>query len=269
MSVHHYENFPVASLLLPRRVRGAVRSIYAFARSADDIADEGDLLPEERMQRLTAYRNALNNIEQGIPLQGQLFEDLHCAITQYRLPISLFHALLDAFMQDVRKTRYEHFDELLAYCQCSANPVGRLLLHLFDAARAENFIYSDAVCSALQLINHWQDVALDWKKNRLYLPKEDTDRFGVSEEDIAQGRTHGAWRELMRFETHRARSMMIQGSPLGRILPGRTGWEIRAIMQGGLRILDKLEAVDFDVFHRRPRLNKREAFTLFLSAWRS
>ena len=254
MAVDHYENFPVASVLLPPRLREPVAAIYAFARSADDFADEGDLPAEQRLALLDGYRAELAAIEAGQPSQRPIFQHLHPVIAEHRLPIQLFADLLDAFSQDVVKTRYATFVELMDYCRRSANPVGRLLLKLFAADGEERLHQSDAVCSALQLINHWQDVAVDWGKGRVYLPAEDLVRFGVTEEQIAAGVTDQRWRGLMAFQVERARAMMLAGAPLGHSLPGRIGLEIRAIVAGGLRILDRIEAVGYDVFRRRPTL---------------
>ncbi len=164
------------------------------------------------------------------------------------------HDLLDAFSQDVVKKRYANYDELLDYCRRSANPVGNLLLHLYEEATPVNLAYSDAICTALQLINFWQDVAKDYAIGRIYLPLDDMARFGVSEAQIAQGISDDAWRALMKFQVDRARALMLQGAPLGTILSGRIGLEMRMIIAGGLRILDKLEAVDYDMFHQRPVL---------------
>jgi phytoene synthase len=256
MPVDHYENFPVASILLPAPLREPVAAIYAFARSADDFADEGSLAAEERLRLLDGYRAELDAIAAGRESAHPIFRRLSPVIAAYRLPLPLFHDLLDAFTQDVTKTRYASYAELLDYCRRSADPVGRLLLHLFGAATPENLKRSDCVCSALQLINHWQDVTIDWKKPRVYLPQEDLARFGVAEEQIAAARCDDAWRALMRFQVDRARALMFEGAPLGRDLPGRIGLEIRAIAAGGLRILDKIEAVNYDVFRRRPVLEK-------------
>ncbi|MDK9725524.1 MAG: squalene synthase HpnC [Sterolibacteriaceae bacterium MAG5] len=256
MSVDHYENFPVASVLLPPALREPVAAIYVFARSADDFADEGELPPEERLRRLDAYKAELDAIEAGRPTTHPVFLRLRPVIAAHGLPLPLFRDLLDAFSQDVVKTRYASYAELIDYCRRSADPVGRLLLHLFKAATPENLRRSDCVCSALQLINHWQDVAIDWAKPRVYLPQEDLDRFGVADAQIAAGLCDERWRELMRFQVDRARALMLEGAPLGRDLPGRMGLEIRAIVAGGLRILDKIEAVDYDIFRRRPVLEK-------------
>jgi len=253
----HYENFPVASLLLPRHLREPIAAIYAFARSADDFADEGELTANERLTLLRGYQHELNAIAENQPTTHPVFLRLRPVITQYRLPLSLFHDLLDAFMQDVTRNRYASHVELLDYCRRSANPVGRLLLHLFAAVTDENVICSDAICTALQLINHWQDVGIDTGKGpegRIYLPEEDLNRFQVKPQDILRRVISAEFLKLMRFEVDRTRALMLQGAPLGRALHGRIGLEIRTIIHGGLRILEKIEAVNYDVFNHRPKL---------------
>lgn len=254
MPVDHYENFPVASILLPARLRPAVEAIYAFARSADDLADEGDAVPETRLQALAAYDQALDRIENGEAAESALFRRLAEEITKYDLPLQPMRDLLSAFRQDVVTMRYPTFDALLDYCRRSANPVGTLMLHLYEAADARNLRDSDAICTALQLINFWQDVAVDWQKARIYIPLDDLQRFGVGESHLQNGTVDEAWRNLMRFEMQRARALMLSGAPLALRLPGRVGWELRLVVQGGLRILERIEAADYDVFRRRPQL---------------
>ena len=252
----HYENFPVASVLLPAHLREPVAAIYAFARTADDFADEGELGAQERLALLDGYRRELDAIEADQPSDHPIFLRLRPVIATHRLPLQLFRDLLDAFSQDVIKTRYADFAELMNYCRRSADPVGRLLLHLFDAATPTNLDRSDAICSALQLINHWQDVGIDATKPvpRIYLPLEDLAHFGVAEDSVLRRDAGAEFRALMRFQVERARELMMRGAPLGRALPGRIGLEIRAIVAGGLRILEKIEAVGYDVFNRRPVL---------------
>lgn len=254
MPVDHYENFPVASLLVPPRLRRPIEVIYRFARSADDIADEGDAPDAERLAGLAAYQAELDRIVAGETPHTPLFLDVAAIIAEYRLPVQLFRDLLDAFAQDVVKKRYADFPELLDYCRRSANPVGRLVLHLFGRTEEQHLRESDAICSALQLINFWQDVAIDWQKARVYLPQCDLPTFGVSEEDIAAGMCTPAWSALLDFQIERARQLMLSGAPLVRVLPGRLGWEIRLTIQGGLRILEKLQAARGDMFRHRPKL---------------
>jgi squalene synthase HpnC len=258
MSVDHYENFPVASWLLPARLREPVQAIYSFARSADDIADEGTLTDKERLAGLDCYRAELDATEAGRPTQNPIFLRLRPVIAGHRLPLSLLRDLLDAFSQDVTKKRYADFAELMDYCRHSADPVGRLLLHLFGIDNPKSQSLSDAVCSSLQLINHWQDIAIDWRKGRVYLPQDELARFGIREEQIAEGRWDAAWAAMMDFQIDRARAMMASGSPLVHELPGRIGLELRLIVASGFRMLDKLQHVRGDVFRRRPVITKRD-----------
>ena len=261
MAVSHYENFPVASLLLPARLREPVEIIYRFARSADDFADEGSDPPQTRLQKLNDYRAQL-----GAP-STPLFRDLEKIIREHGLPIQLFADLLDAFSQDVTQKRYEDFPQLLDYCRRSANPVGRLLLHLFKRTSDLELKQSDAICSALQLINHWQDVELDYTKdNRVYLPQDEMARFGVTERHLREKTCDAAWRALMKFQVERARELMLSGRGLGKALPGRIGLEIRATVQGGLRILEKIERAGYDVFRRRPTLGALDWPVVLLKA---
>ncbi|MET3107325.1 squalene synthase HpnC [Oxalobacteraceae bacterium GrIS 2.11] len=254
MAVNHYENFPVASFLLPARLRPAVRALYAFARGADDIADEGDASNEERIAGLNYYADQLKKIEANTQPDSVQFQTLQQVIQQYRLPTQPLHQLLSAFKQDVGQKRYDDFAQLLDYCDRSANPVGQLILHLYGAATPQNLQDSDAICSALQLINFWQDVAIDWEKQRIYIPLEDLHRFGVGESDIENQSCHPAWQALMQFEINRTRELMLSGSPLACRLPGRIGLELRGVVQGGLRILEKIELTKGNVFHYRPQL---------------
>lgn len=254
MSVGHYENFPVASLLLPAALREPVGVIYRFARSADDVADEGDLAPAERLARLHDYRDALQAIGAGRSPADPLLRDVARIVGAYGLPLALFNDLLDAFTQDVTKHRYADFAELLDYSRRSANPVGRLLLRLFNRTSDADVRAADAICTGLQLANFWQDVAIDYAKQRIYLPQDEMARFGVSDAHIAEARCDAAWRALIAFQIERTRAMLIAGAPLGRRLPGRIGLEIRVTVHGGMRILDKLAAAGGDMFRHRPVL---------------
>ncbi|MGB8855818.1 MAG: squalene synthase HpnC [Burkholderiales bacterium] len=262
----HYENFPVASILMPRHLRHPVQVIYAFARSADDFADEGDVPDAVRLANLDAYRAELKQIESGAPASSSLFSALAAVIAENKLPLQAFHDLLDAFSQDVVKKRYANFDELMEYCRRSANPIGNLLLHLYGAATPENLLHSDAICSALQLINFWQDVEIDAAKQRIYLPQDDLQRFGVTEDNIFRKIGDQHFRELMLFEIRRARNLLLSGAPLGRILHGRIGLEMRMIVQGGLRILQLLEQRQGNVFDYRPTLRRKDWLVM---AWRA
>ena len=252
MSVGHYENFPVASLLLPRELREPVGVIYRFARTADDFADEGNDPPQARLEKLQGFRLELEGIALGRAPRLPLFADLARIIGAHALPLQLFHDLLDAFSQDVVKDRYADITEVLDYSRRSANPVGRLLLTLFKNNSPENLEYSDRICTALQIINFWQDVAIDFRKDRIYLPLDEMRRFGVTEEHLAQERCDRPFQDLMRFQVERARRMMMEGKPLVDRLEGRFRLEIAITVQGGLRILEKLEQAQYDMFRHRP-----------------
>ena len=258
MSVDHYENFPVASLLLPAQLRSAVAVIYHFARSADDIADEGDLTDQERLHQLACYDEELCRIRDGKTTLTAAFARLGDVIRQHKLSIEPFRDLISAFQQDVSIKRYDNFTDLLDYCSRSANPVGRIMLELYNKADPVRLHASDAICSSLQIINFLQDVAIDREKNRIYLPKEDLDAFGISEQDILDSECSAAWRKMMQFQIRRARTMMQEGAWLAKSLPGRIGWELRLVISGGLRILDKLDAVHGDIYRRRPVLQKAD-----------
>jgi squalene synthase HpnC len=255
MSVGHYENFPVASLLLPAKLREPVAIIYRFARSADDFADEGDDPPDVRLAKLDGYRaKLLAACLDAASCEDPLFRDVARIVREHSLPPQLFADLLDAFSQDVTKKRYADFAEVLDYCRRSANPVGRLLLHLFKRTTDSELAQSDAICSALQLINFWQDADIDYAKGRVYLPQDEMAAHGVGERHLAEKICDPAWQALMKFEVEKTRHLLLGGAPLGRSLPGRVGLEIRATVQGGLRILEKIERTGYDVFRRRPVL---------------
>lgn len=274
MPIDHYENFPVASLLLPRRLRGAVTDLYRFARAADDIADEGSASDDERLAQLAAFRAELHRIgaepgatpAPGAPALAGIFVPLAATIARHQLPITPFYDLLSAFEQDISVKRYDDYATLADYCTRSANPVGRLMLHLFEAADPGNVEQSDAICTGLQLVNFWQDVRVDWHKHRVYLPQEDLRRFGVSEEDLAAARLTPAWRALMAFQVERTRALLHFGAPLARRLPGRIGLELRLVVQGGLCVLERIEACGYDVFMNRPELGAKD-WAIML--WRS
>uniref|UniRef100_UPI0033411DF6 squalene synthase HpnC n=1 Tax=Castellaniella defragrans TaxID=75697 RepID=UPI0033411DF6 len=279
MAVDHYENFPVASILLPARLRPAVRHVYAFARGADDIADEGQARVEERVRQLDAWRAALHALaarhdpRDGLdPAHQPIFENLAATIARHALPIQPFLDLLSAFSQDLHTTRYADEARLLDYCRRSAEPVGRIMLHLFGAVQARDLAQSDAICTGLQRVNFCQDVALDWAKGRVYLPQDSLARHGVDESYIdacthhPPARVSDAWRALMREQAARAGAALTAGAPLAWRLPGRIGLELRLVVHGGLRILEKLACRDYDVFARRPTLNRGDGLLL---CWRA
>jgi squalene synthase HpnC len=276
----HYENFPVASLLLPRGMRPHVAAVYAFARVADDFADEGDRPADARLALLDAWRDRLlacpaacdSPDSTGLqPDAADIFLALGSTIRACRLPVSLFDDLLSAFRQDVTTVRYETWDDVLDYCRRSANPVGRLVLGiagLDDPALARA---SDAVCTALQLTNFWQDLERDWHRGRLYLPLEDCRRAGADVRDLDAGRMTPAWRHVLRDAGARTAALFDEGRAVCDGVGGRLGFELRLTWLGGRRILSRLERSDFDMFRRRPALGTPDLPALLWQAmtWRA
>lgn len=261
----HYENFPVASWLLPRRLRRPVAAIYAFARRADDWADEGEYRPEERLAALEAMEQLLRASARGEPGEDPVFIALADSIQRHALPLQPFLDLLDAFRQDVTRTHYADFGDLMQYCRRSANPVGRLLLHLYRASDARNLGHSDAICTALQLTNFLQDLHQDYVENgRVYIPQDELQRFGVDAAQFGCREDSPALRQLLRFQAQRAMQLLHSGAPLGRRLRGRAGFELRMIILGGNRILQYLQRGP-DSFSR-PRLTRRDRFDLVWKA---
>ena len=254
----HYENFPVASFLLPKRLREPTALIYAFARQADDFADEGHWLPEQRLVLLDGFKSELDRIQQNTQPNTELFIALQAVIKKHQLPIQPFYDLLDAFSQDVTKTRYQDFGEVMHYCRRSANPVGRLMLSLYNADSPQNIGMADAICSALQLINFLQDIPIDIQKDRIYLPQDEMQKYKVTEAQIAKGDANGTWSLFMEFQINRARKLLQSGAPLGLVLAGRVGLEMRMIIAGGERILKKLHQAHGNVFEYRPKLAKKD-----------
>ncbi len=266
LAAEHYENFPVASRLLPRRLRQPITVIYAFARTADDFADEGDHSPAERLKLLDDYETRLQRLLAGSPGSDPVFIALADVIRRYALPIGLLEDLLSAFSQDVTKQRYENFDEILDYCRRSANPVGRLLLYLYDQTEVESLLLSDQICTALQLINFLQDLLQDFEEHdRIYLPQDEMRKYQVSEADIQNRINDTGMQEMIQLQIQRARALLLAGAPLGDILPGRIGLELRMIIQGGMRTLQKLENNGGNVF-LRPRLKKSDYLGMFWNA---
>lgn len=266
VAAEHYENFPVASRLLPRRFRQPITVIYAFARTADDFADEGNYSQAERLKLLDDYETWLQRLIAGAPGSDPVFIALADVIKCYALPIGLFEDLLSAFSQDVTKQRYENFDEVMDYCRRSANPVGRLLLYLYNEANAENLSLSDQICTALQLINFLQDLLQDFDEhNRIYLPQDEMRKYHISEADLQKRNSNTAMQNLVQLQVQRARAFLLAGAPLGNKLPGRIGLELRMIIQGGIRILQKLDNHGGNVF-QRPRLKKSDYLGMFWNA---
>lgn len=271
----HYENFPVASWLCPARLRPAIAAIYGFARTADDIADEGEAPSLTRLADLAAFRLDLQVISVGQGHSGrwpQVFEPLSKVMQEFRLPTLLLDRLLQAFEQDIRFTasarRYQTDAELLDYCTRSANPVGRLLLHLYGIQDDQSLAQSDQICSALQLINFWQDISVDVARGRWYVSLQAMQRHGVSDADLRPDSRSQNAAKLVADHASNARSMMQSGASLACRIPGRAGWELRLVVQGGLRILDKIEALKFASWRSRPTLDWTDWPLLLWRAWR-
>lgn len=269
VSVDHYENFPVASVLCPPRLRPAVTAIYWFARTADDLADEGDAPPERRLAALADYRRALDAVLCGGPASPRwtaVFEPLREAVRRHDLPANPLRDLLSAFGQDVVKHDYADRVELLDYCRRSANPIGRLLLHLYGIDDPQRAAQSDAICTALQLANFWQDLGIDAARGRLYPPRTDRLRHGVDDAQLLAGRDTPQVRALVSSLVAWTRELMRSGAPLVHQVPGRAGWELRLVVQGGLRILEKIDAMGGATLQSRPRLRWTDAPLLL---WRA
>jgi len=264
-SVDHYENFPVASWLCPPRLRAPIAAIYHFARTADDLADEGNASPSERLQALGHFRHALHDISPAKPTGWpHVFGPLHAAIGQFGLPVQLLDDLIDAFVQDVQYTANGHVyadpSELLDYCRRSANPVGRLLLHLYGVHGDTALKQSDAICTALQLINFWQDLGQDLLRGRNYLNAASLAAHQLQLAEV-MACLHNpnlpppeGFTQWMKQQVQEARALMHSGAPLVHRVPGRAGLELRLVVQGGLRILDKIEALNYNTLHHRPKL---------------
>ncbi len=271
MSVEHYENFPVASWLCPPRLRLPIQAIYHFARTADDLADEGDASPAARLADLAAYRMALDQAGREGPLSPRwsgVFAPLRQQLRAFALPMVHLHELLDAFEQDVHNPLYPDRAALLDYCRRSANPVGRLLLHLYGVNDAQALARSDAICSGLQLTNFWQDLSVDAPRGRHYVPQADAQAHGVSAEDLRQCRDSAAARRLIRTLNTWARALLLEGAPLCRHVPGRARWELRLVVAGGLRITQRICRMDHATLLHRPTLTGRDLPSLLWHALR-
>jgi squalene synthase HpnC len=278
----HYENFPVASWLLPRHARPHVAAVYAFARAADDFADEGVLAPDDRHRLLELWRERLRHAaaspaagpapEPGEPAHTvAIFRAVGATIRARSLPVGLFEDLLSAFQQDVDVSRYATWTDVLDYCRRSANPVGRLVLRIIGRPSAQLDEWSDDICTALQLTNFWQDVQRDHARGRVYLPREEQHAHGAREEDLAASHITPAWQAALASAALRTRALFNAGKPLCDALHGRMRYELRATWLGGTRILDRLAAARFDVVGRRPTLGVLDApwFAWKLLAWTS
>ncbi len=256
--VEHYENFPVASVLVPRSLRPAVIAIYRFARYADDVADEGDAPPDERLAELERLRAALEG-----RARHPVVDALGAHVASHSLTVGEFVALLSAFAQDVTVKRYADFAALRDYCARSADPIGHLILELFGARNARSETLADSICSALQLINFLQDLAIDWRNGRLYLPMDELAAAGIElaliDESVARGRAPAPLREFLAAQARRCAALLESGAPLTALVPGRLAWELRAILAGGRRTLEQLAARGYDPIASRPSLGWRDA----------
>ena len=275
--IAHYENFPVASLLCPAHLRAPIAAIYHFARTADDIADEGHATAQERLADLAAYRADLHNAASDLNVSAKwphVFAPLAATIRQYQLPVQLLDDLIDAFVQDTLKTAegsgYANDAELQDYCRRSANPVGRLLLHLYGINDDLALQRSDAICSALQLINFWQDLSVDLPRGRYYLPADACAPWGLTQADlqtaVSAGHQPESARQMIAAQAYSARALMLFGAKLVRQVPGRAGWELRLVVQGGLRILDRITALNYATLTQRPTLR---TWDYVVMAWRA
>jgi squalene synthase HpnC len=276
----HYENFPVASVLVPKAMRPHVAAVYAFARTADDFADEGVRASDDRIRLLDGWlarvRLAAQGREQdrvagpGEPDDTQqIFLAVADTIQRKRLPVSLFEDLLSAFRQDVTTTRYESWDDLLDYCRRSANPVGRLVLRIADVEDDRLDAMSDAICTALQLTNFWQDLKIDFDRGRIYLPQSEMRAHGAEPDALARGDVSAGWRRALDEAIRRTRALFTAGRPLCDAVSGRLRYELRGTWLGGTRILDRLERAGGDVVRHRPSLGAGDAawFAWHMTTW--
>lgn len=261
----HYENFPVVSFLIPKLLQKDVAIIYWFARTADDLADEGDIPEETRLRNINSFENRLTNLLQGI-YSDDFDKALNLTIKNKNLTHSLFYDLLSAFRQDVTKKRYEDFPELLDYSRRSANPVGRLILELFNIRNEEAFRYSDNICSALQFANFVQDTGVDYKKGRIYIPLDEMKNFKVDEKVFDLNGKNSNFISLMEYQVERIENMFTEGRKLLKFLNGRLRFEIAWTLLGGLEILKKTRLINYNVITERPVLNKKDFFILLCKA---
>lgn len=265
LSKKHYENFPVASFLIPKHKRTDIAIVYWFARAADDLADEGQFSPGERLSALDEFEKHFNE-----SLKGKFISDEHKILSDVIVRNSLnpkdFKDLISAFRQDVTKNRYENFDEILDYCKRSANPVGRIVLNIFNIKNEEAYNYSDKICTALQLTNFFQDVEIDYAKNRIYFPKDEMLRFNVDEKLFEMKENNPNFSALLKYSIERTRNLFNQGKSLFRFLRGRLKLEIKWTVAGGEKILSKIEKNNYQIFGNRPKLNKADFISILLKS---
>jgi len=268
LAKNHYENFTVGSLFLPKALRQHIYNVYAFSRIADDFADEGDS-PEQNLKLLDEWENKLLACYDGKYLHP-VFLALSETIQTYSIPIQPFQNLIKAFRQDQNTNRYKTYEDLMGYCQNSANPVGRIYLYLFGLAEEERFLYSDAICTALQLTNFWQDITIDFKKGRIYIPLEDLDQFGCSEDDFNLPEATTKVKEMIKFEVDRTQQLFDYGKKLLELVQSQPKFEIQLFINGGEVILDSIRKQDHDTLKKRPTVNKLKKTNLVLkSLWKN
>jgi len=260
---HHYENFPVASRFIPADKRRYLAAIYAFARTADDYADEPGYTPAERIESINRWEEKLDQCYEG-EATHPVFIALGETVDRFQIPTDLLRSLLSAFRSDVTTHRYETFEQVLEYCTSSANPVGRLVLLLFNYRSELMMMHSDTICTALQLTNFWQDVSVDLEKDRLYLPKEDLEQFGVREDEIFSRLPSTRFRKLISFEVARTERLFREGKPLLEEVGKDLRFELKLTWNGGMNILGKIKSQAFDVFQKRPHLSAVDKLRLFL-----
>ncbi|WP_010585632.1 squalene synthase HpnC [Schlesneria paludicola] len=264
LATSHYENFPVVSWLLPQHLRQHFYNVYAYCRWADDLGDEvGD--SAKSLELLAWWRNELQDCYAG-RYRHPVFVALRSTIDEFSIPQEPFVDLISAFEQDQSVLEYDTFAQLRDYCRRSADPVGRLVLYLCRESTPRNVIWSDSICTGLQLANFWQDVARDYAIGRIYLPKEDCQRYGFRREDFDSGQSNAAFVQLMKFEVDRARQFLRDGLPLVEQLPGRLQVDIDLFARGGLRILDRIESIGYRVWETRPKVTKWDALRLVAGA---
>lgn len=261
----HYENFPVISVLLPKDLRKHVAIIYWFARTADDFADEGNLDAEQRLAQLNEFEKSFSETLNG-KFKSSFDEALYDTIKRKNLTPQLFYDLLTAFKLDVTKKRYESFDEVLNYCKHSANPVGRLILELFNVRVDEAFYFSDKICTALQLTNFYQDIEIDYEKGRIYFSQAEMQRFEVSENIFAKKENNANLKQLLKYNIDRAQSMFDEGKNLYEFISGRLKLEIKWTILGGELILQKIRQNDYNIFNKRPKLTNIDFGILFIKS---
>jgi squalene synthase HpnC len=263
---NHYENFPVISFLIPKDLRKHIAIIYWFARTADDIADEGTLTQAERLIQLNEFETRLTETLKG-NFSNQFDLALHSPVKEKNLSLKYFYNLLKAFRQDITVKRYEDFSSLQSYCVNSANPVGRLILELYNIRDENAFNYSDSICTALQLTNFWQDTALDFQKGRIYYPAKEMEKFGVTEKMFELNENNFNLKGMVKHNVERTLKLFDDGKNLLLFLNGRLNYEIKWTIMGGEKILDKIRLLNYNVLNFRPEITKKDVLSLLIKSF--